>query len=271
MKKVMAFAWATLLSVALLAAQNTEVRALRNFSGISVATGFKVTAVKGNKNEVEISANGIAMDQVMTEVKGGTLKVYRKSNGNWNSKNKYTVSMTVTYTGNLSRLQASSSGKLKVEDLIKEQRLVIKTSSSGRVAAQASVQNLEIGVSSSGSVDIDLDRAEDVSINGSSSGKINGAIDAQNITVKVSSSSTVKLEGSAKNLFAKGSSAGKVLCPELMVKNAECNVSSSAKVEVNVQNRMTGAASSGGKIMYYGNPSVQKAKTSSGGKIEKAR
>lgn len=125
----------------------------------------------------------------------------------------------------------------------------LKTSSAGDIIGQSPIkgEDLEIGASSAGDIRIE--------------------VKANNINVDISSSGDVKLTGEAENLNADLSSAGDLEAYDLIVRNADINVSSAGDAHVNVTEKIVARASSAGDISYQGNPKSVDAHSSSAGGI----
>jgi len=146
-----------------------------------------------------------------------------------NFRGRKSVKVYVTYT-RLEKLSASSASNLFSTDLIK----------SG---------NLEISVSSAGSVEVKLE-SESVIVNASSAGK------------------TV-LEGNTKSLEIEASSAGDIDAYNLESEIVNVSVSSAGSAKINVSKELQAHASSGGSIRYRGNPLKTNTDSSSGGSVKK--
>ncbi len=218
----------SLLSLSSLQAQESETRSLQNFTGVTTSSSIDTEITKGSKNEVVITAKGVELDKVSTEIKDGVLKLGFKKRNNWNWTKKTKVSAKVTYTGELDYLSASSSGDLICNSVITGDKLKVKASSSGDVKVEVDVDELSVSASSSGDVEI--------------SGRANEA--------KISASSS-----------------GDVVGEDLEVDHANITASSSGDVELTVNQSITARASSGGDIIYHGSPSKKDVKKSSGGDI----
>ena len=60
---------------------------MTSFDGIAVSAGVDAELVKGSKNEAEITVKGIDLENVVTEIEDGILKVGIKRNkSKWNWK-----------------------------------------------------------------------------------------------------------------------------------------------------------------------------------------
>ena len=211
-----------------LTAQETETRSLNNFHGVSTSASIDAVVKKGSKNEVVITASGVELDRVSTEIENGVLRLGFKKKSNWTWMKKTKVKAEVTYTGELDYLSASSSGDLICESVVSGDELTVKASSSGDVSVEVDVDNLSASASSSGDIEI---------------------------------------SGSANEAKLMASSSGDVLGDDLEVNHADVSASSSGDVELTVRESIKARASSGGDITYRGNPKTKDIKRSSGGDV----
>ncbi|HKI89528.1 MAG TPA: head GIN domain-containing protein [Draconibacterium sp.] len=106
-------------------------------------------------------------------------------------------------------------------------------------------------------------------ISGSAGSNIKLEVDAGKIDASASAGSNIKLEGKASSFTGKASSGANIKAEELTV--AECNarVSSGANLWITVSENLDAHASSGGNIIYYGQPKTTNIESSSGGNIVK--
>jgi hypothetical protein len=225
-------------------AQETETRTLSDFTSVSSSQSIRVTLKKGNEPMVEVSTTGELAD-VITEVKGGNLKIEMESNKTFRDIEVEVI----VYFQELESLKASSSSRMMSEDLIEANNLDVKGSSSARMDLNVKASNIEIS--------------------GSSSARIALSAEAVNVEAQVSSSCRFTLSGNADNFEAQVSSSGRIDASEFSCDNADLAASSSGRIELNVQEKLVAKASSSGRITYGGKPSIVDANTGSGGKVSK--
>ena len=210
-------------------AQETETRSLGSFHGIAVATSVEATLQKGSSNSIDISAKGVELDKVHTDIEDGILTVKiknKKMNWSWGKKNK--VQVTITYSEDPDYLSVSSSGDITGTDVIRSSTLKLKASSSGDM-----------------NVEVDVDE----------------------LHATVSSSADVVISGSAGEAKVTASSSADFLGKKLDVGDADLSASSSADIEVRVSDSIKASASSSGDIVYWGNPTEKGVKKSSSGDV----
>lgn len=220
-----------LLAQSSLIAQDTETRSLGSFDGISVSQSIDAELIKGNTNEATITVRNVDLDEVITEVEGGVLKLKmaKKWNMNWGGKKKK-VQIVLTYADYPSYISASSSADVISRDKIITESLEVNASSSADIILEVEVGQLES---------------------------------------KVSSSADIEISGSAEEAYVRVSSSADFLGKRLSTKVADLSASSSGDIELRVSDELSAKASSSGDISYYGNPDVKKSKKSSSGDISR--
>ncbi|EIM77127.1 hypothetical protein A3SI_07529 [Nitritalea halalkaliphila LW7] len=135
------------LTHVLLAQTRTEERSLRNFSKIKVANSIEVELRKGDSPSASITANGIDLDKIITEVSKETLDV-KLGRGNFRSS---TVKMVITYT-ELDEIAAATSASVVVKDLLDASQVVLAATTSGYIEAEVSTETLFLDATSSSKI-----------------------------------------------------------------------------------------------------------------------
>ena len=207
----------------------TETRQVRNFNGIKVSTGIDLYITMGTAEEVKIVADDDIIDDLITEVKDGTLRIYMKQSNNWfnwNSGNQ-TRKAYVTVK-ELKEINASSGSDVNSENMLTGENLKVSTSSGS---------------------DVTLD------------------IHYKNFSLDASSGSDAKISGKTKNFEAEASSGSDIKAQDLESSICRVSVSSGSDATVNVSSELYAKASSGADVWYYGNPQVKDIDESSGGDV----
>jgi hypothetical protein len=207
-------------------AQESEVRNVGSFSGIKAAEGIDVYLRKGDKEGVKVEVTGTRLSNVITEISGSYLKIHMRE-GNYRNND---VNVYVTYV-NLEKLSCSSAASVFSEEVIR-------------------TDELEMSVSSAGSIDIKLDAGE--------------------VEVDASSSGEAELQGKVRFLSIDVSSAGEVDAYDLEAEKVSVNASSAGTAKVNALKELEAEASSAGSIRYRGNPARSITNASSGGSVKKS-
>jgi len=207
----------------------TEIRNVSSFNGIKVSTGIDLYITMGTVEEVKIVAEDDIIDNLITEVKDGTLRIYMKQSNNWfnwNSGNQ-TRKAYVTVK-ELQKIDASSGSDIQSENMLKGENLEVKASSGS---------------------DVTLD------------------IYYKSFSLDTSSGSDAKISGKTKNFKAEASSGSDINAQDLESSICRVSVSSGSDASVNVTDELYAKASSGADVRYYGNPQVKDIDESSGGDV----
>jgi hypothetical protein len=223
----------SLISLNIMAAKGntdkTEIRQTGSFNGIKVSTGIDLYITMGTTEEVKIVADDEIIDDLITEVKDGTLKIYMKQSNNWFNWNSGTQTRIAYVTvKELVSIDASSGSDVKSENTLKGEDLKVKASSGSDVVIDVFYKN---------------------------------------VWVDTSSGSDAKLSGNVKTLNAEASSGSDIDAKNLESKICKARVSSGSDAIVNVTDELYANASSGADIRYYGNPQVKDIDESSGGDV----
>jgi len=94
-------------------------------------------------------------------------------------------------------------------------------------------------------------------------------VNAKFLSAECSSGANIKLSGLAKEAELETSSGANLKAPDLKVDRCRMSASSGGNVSSTVVEKLDAHASSGGNIVYYGEPSSTEISNSSGGNIHK--
>ncbi len=231
MKKAILSSVLILITMAAHALGDQTTRSLKSFEGVRVSQGIEATLMKGSENKINIEAEGIELDKIITEVKNGTLKVRIDEKWwkmGWGKKRK--VQVEIFYNGELDDLDASSGAAIYSNDVIE---------------------------------------SEELSIDASSGSRIDIEVESHSIDGDVSSGAYIKVDGRSDHAKVNVSSGSSFKGSEFEVKNAVLSASSGANIKINVSDKIKANASSGGSIKYSGNPTNSNINKSSGGSVKK--
>lgn len=239
---------ASLLVAGIASAQETETRKLSSFSKIGVAGPFDVIIEKGGEESAKISVEGVPLNKVITEVKGGTLEISLER-GDYSHKMKGKI--YVTYK-NIDAIEKSGSGNLTCN-------------------SDFSAANFDFGFSGSGNVETKSIKAQKVRITKSGSGNIKvDAVETDNADLSLSGSGDLQISGGkAKNQSVHISGSGNVKAHGLKSNECSASVSGSGNIDVSVSQLLEGVISGSGNITYDGDAQVKKMGISGSGRISK--
>lgn len=208
MKKQASLILITLLALASFGAYaqtNEESRELSTFNGLEVSNGIEADLVRGDSYHIEISASGVDVSNVLTEIEDRQLKV-KLGKGNFGTNS---VKVTITYADELDKIEASTSAKVFVKDPIKSKKISFKSETSSYIETQVNVSQLSLEASTNGKISIS-GTAENLDLEAYTKATINGdGLKVNNAEVKSNTAavSTIYVGSSIKG---SAGTAGKV-------------------------------------------------------------
>ena len=202
-----------------------ETRKLNAFNGIKISNAIEAEFEKGDKHEIHIIASGLDLDKVETNVNNRQLEI-KLARGNYRSTS---VKVKVTYV-DIDQIEASSSSRVFVRDLVE---------------------------------------AKTVKINASTSSYIEVKVNSANLHLDAASNAKIFISGNAENLNLRAVTSAEINGTDLEVKAAEVLANTAAKAEFKVKESIKGSASTAAKVHYHGDPNMVDVKTNTAGAIEK--
>lgn len=220
------------LSVLMLATTTTpgaidwkKDRTVSGFTGLSVSSGIDVYLTQGNSEKLTFDVKGIDEEDVKSEVKNGTLRLYIARKGtNWNWGRNTSVKAYLTFK-QLTSLQASGGADVFGQ-----------------------------GTLSFGTLNLDVSGGSDVKLD----------LKADELNASASGGADVTLQGTARTLNATGAGGADLDARKLIVEVGNANSSGGSDVYVNATRELSLKASGGSDIYYYG-PAKVLDKSESGG------
>lgn len=211
---------------------DTERRDVDGFTEVAVSSSIDVTITQGADFAVEVEADDT--DDVITEVVGDTLRIYRDTGWNWYSFGLLSFFMedddlraTVTLP-TLTRVRTSGGSDVRGEGTFTGDDLELRTS---------------------GGSNITLDLAYD-------------SIDARS-----SGGSTMQLSGTANRGILSSSGGSRQDNDDLAIKDAELRSSGGSNLNVGVVEELQARASGGSDIRYEGDPRLRDIDESGGADV----
>lgn len=252
--------------------QTKETRNVGTFTKLSFRLPGKLILKQGSTNSVVLEGDKELLSKVETEVEGGKLSIGREDKGKWRDwgwkdDNKITAYVTMT---TIEYLGVGGSGDLIAEGKISANDLDLKVSGSGSLQIEVDAKgNLDADVSGSGDMDVKgTCQNFDSSISGS--GKVSAQVTISgNADIGISGSGKFVGNGTAKEIKARISGSGKVLASGLEVSKCDVHISGSGDVEINVKDDLDANISGSGSVSYKGNPSRLNSHSSGSGHVRK--
>lgn len=112
-------------------------------------------------------------------------------------------------------------------------------------------------------------KSEKITLDASSGSDLEVEVFAKEVIAETSSGADLNVSGKATLLMASSSSGSAIKARGLLVINCNADASSGADITVNVKEKLSTEATSGGNIKYYGNPSAVSNDASRSGKVRK--
>ncbi len=195
----------TLMSLCLVAfSQQSEDRKTGSFTAIRSSEGIDVYLKKGTKESIRVKADDIDIEDVITEVSDGTLKIHLKGSNHYRAD----VTVYVTFV-KINDLSASSGSTIIVEDLVEATNLELSSSSAGNIEVKVKAERVKVNCSSAGEVEVS-GNTNFLEASSSSAGEVDAYdLDASKVEAKASSGGSVKVNA-IKEIDAYASSGGEV-------------------------------------------------------------
>ncbi len=248
-------------------AQNREKRNVDTFTKIAFRIPGKVYLRQGNTQSVEIEASKELLKIIETEVDGSTLKIQSPDKWNWRGDERATIYITMK---SLEGVSVAGSGDLIGETKFTTRDLDLKVSGSG---------SMKLEVESNGDIDAHVSGSGDLFLKGtgrnieskvSGSGKV--ILDMALAGVAdfgISGSGRIEAKGRVKEVKTSISGSGKVLGADFEAEVCDIRISGSGDVEIHVKERLDANISGSGTVAYRGNPSKVHSSASGSGKVRK--
>lgn len=206
-----------------------QTRQVESFTKVEFGISGKLFIEQGEKQTVRIIAEPSTLEEIVTEVKSGTLQIKFENNFNFGRWNPGKIEVYITVP-KIEGLSLSGSGNV-ISKSIETNEMILKISGSGNIAVdKLNADNLKTSISGSGS-----------------------------ILVK---------EGQSNGVDAAISGSGNIDVGGLNAKDVNIKISGSGNCSVNASNTLNVRASGSGNVYYTGNPSID-SNISGSGKLKK--
>ena len=199
-----------------------EVRNLPSFDGIGIAISADVYYTPGNTHEIRIEGDEDDIRDLVTEVENGFLQV---KYDNWRARHsKLTLYIT---SSELESIKISGSADFMVDETLRS-------------------DEMEMGLSGSGSIQLKK-------------------LESDEVDVKISGSGSAEIgTGTADELDVKISGSGKLMAEGFEVSECDVAISGSGNVRIAVNEELDAKLSGSGRVYYRGNPRINSVSSGSG-------
>jgi len=182
----------------------TKDRKAEYFNSIKVSAGIDVYLTQGSNESIKLEADDNLHEYIMTEVIGGTLKIYTEANIRHAEAKIVHVTMK-----DVESLSVSSAGDIIGKSPIKTEELDLAASSAGDIKLSINVKSLRCNISSAGDITLE-GTADELEADLSSAGDLKAyELSTKIADVSTSSAGDAKITVTEK-LVARTSSAGDI-------------------------------------------------------------
>jgi hypothetical protein len=269
-KLILPFVLGMLMSTTLVFAQSRETRKVESFTKVAFRFPGKLYLKQGSPQKLELEGSKDVLAELETRVDGNRLIIGREGkwfDWNWTDNDKITVYITVP---NIDAVSVSGSGDIIGQGKITTDDLDLNVSGSGSLTLDVDATgDVEADVSGSGAIDLKgTCRSFDSDVSGS--GEVELTINiTESADFGVSGSGKINASGSAESVKTSISGSGKVLAADLQTNRCEVKISGSGDVEISVKNELDATISGSGSVSYRGNPTKVNSHSSGSGKVRK--
>ncbi|TYP98776.1 putative autotransporter adhesin-like protein [Tenacibaculum adriaticum] len=127
----------------------TKTRSVDNFDEVSVGGSFDVNLIDGKEGKITIEGEENIIPYIITEVRGGTLKIKFKDNTNIRTTKRLTV--TVPFE-EIEGVSLGGSGNINVEKRIKANDVSFSIGGSGNITAEVDASSVKSSIGGSGNI-----------------------------------------------------------------------------------------------------------------------
>lgn len=140
--------------------QSKEQRDVKNFTALSVSSAFEVEISVGSTESLEIEAEDQYMDDIITEVRGGTLVIrIRESRDTRRMRDTPKAYLTVK---SLERINVSGAVSLRTRDILKGKKLDLELSGASVLNIEMDVEELYLEASGACVINLEGEASEQV-------------------------------------------------------------------------------------------------------------
>jgi len=185
-----------------------EVRKLDAFYGIGISVHADVFYTPGNTHEIKIEGDEKDVEDLITEVENGFLKI-RYPNGKWRIKrSRLTIHVT---SKELEAVKMAGSGLFESSQDIVSDEMDLAISGSGDIVfKKLAADEVDVKISGSGDVELDSGKADEMDLRISGSGKLHAEdFEVNEFSAAISGSGSARITAK-EDLDVKISGSGKV-------------------------------------------------------------
>ena len=219
-----------------------ERRDVDTFYAINYALPFEVEFVQGDQEYVLLEGDEDVIEDVITEIKDGTLRVYRRDR--WFNWNDGKIVVTIGFE-EIDSLALAGSGDGFVERIDSEDLTLAISGSASLEAEEVSAKALLLKIAGSGDVSI-------------------ADLDADSISTKIAGSGDIELAGRSDEQEITIAGSGDYDGRRLRSDASDISIKGSGDVEVWAESQLDVSIMGSGDVRFYGDPTITERINGSG-------
>jgi len=231
-----------IVNLSLVTWAQAETRTIDHFTSIDYALPFNVELIASNSPFVRLDGDQDTIDEVLSEVDGHTLKLYRERS--WFDWSDEEIHLTIGYT-DLTSLGLTGSGDVYAEHIDSDQ--------------------LRISVAGSAAVEIDDLLSHQLEVNIAGSGNVNlNRLQADTVTTHIAGSGDAHLRGNVISQHISIAGSGDYDAGELRAQEVDAKIVGSGDAIIWALTRLSVSVMGSGDVEYYGEPRLNQRIMGSG-------
>ena len=274
-----------------------------DFHGIDVSSGFDVTLLQGNAEDVTITAQENLFEHIVVKVDQGILRIYAergimatkpmKASISFKSIDNLKVSgggdVVAETPVNVPELDVNISGGGDLSSVINTDEMICKVSGGGDAKIDGNIRNYNLDLSGGGDAKSDLnagiitcsvsgggdltirckEKVSDANISISGGGDVSLEMNADKLKCSVAGGGNGILTGQATGLEMEISGGGDVNASDFLTATTSFNVSGGSDFQINASKELNGNISGGGDLYYSGNTAVVTVDAKGGSEVHR--
>lgn len=244
--------------------------AVKNFTGVELATFGNLTIEVGDQEGLRIEAEDNLIKYFEANVFGDTLKIDSRPGVYIRPTRRVHFYLTVK---ELDTLIVTGSGDVEAPDL-KAGRFLVKITGSGDVTMRSlDADDVKVRITGAGNLDISSVEAkrQEITLTGSGDVEI-GDLDTDEIEARITGSGDLDIrDGRAEEQRVALSGSGSYGAKRLESDEADVRIGGSGGVTVHVRELMEVKITGSGDVHYIGSPRVEQSVTGSGDVVQAGR
>ena len=222
----------------------------KEFNAIEIADELKVTLVPGLLNNYTLTSDKNLQGVIEFKVEEGVLRIYSTSQITGSKK----LDIKVTFRS-LEKIDLMNDAQVKVEGMLESNSLFINADNSSKFDLEVKTKDISINMQGNAKGKLKARTDNTVIVMGDKS-DLNADITTNKMSVDLTKSAKLDLRGNSDDLTFKATDSSEMDAKKMKVSSANINVSSNAKVHVDVKKNLTIFAKDKSSVFLYSEPKI---------------